>query len=104
MRATATVVTQNGRAASKVIGTMRATAAVATRSGRAESSVKDAMMAAAALLPNGIRVKAGSTEAAGLHHYLNVTPVEAQELVWLTPQVGIDYVVDTSTNLKWNII
>mgnify|MGYP006874649408 FL=1 len=43
------------------------------------------------------------TRESGLMHWLNVTPTEPQNLVWLVPQVGIDYQIDTSTNLKWQI-
>lgn len=44
------------------------------------------------------------TRQTGLHHWMNVEPTEPQQLVWLTPQVGIDYTITTSTGLKWNII
>ena len=43
------------------------------------------------------------TRESGLMYWLNVTPTEPQNLVWLVPQVGIDYQIDTSTNLKWQI-
>ena len=43
------------------------------------------------------------TRDTGLLHWLNVTPTEPQQLVWLVPQYGIDYTVETSTNLKWQI-
>jgi hypothetical protein len=32
-----------------------------------------------------------------------VLPEQPQELVWLTPQVGIDYTIKTSTDLEWQI-
>ena len=43
------------------------------------------------------------TRDVGLLHWLHVTPEEPQQLVWLVPQVGIDYQIETSTNLKWQI-
>ena len=43
------------------------------------------------------------TRDVGLLHWLHVTPEEPQQLVWLVPQVGIDYTIETSTNLHWEI-
>lgn len=43
------------------------------------------------------------TRDTGLFHWLHVMPEEPQQLVWLVPQVGIDYQIETSTNLKWQI-
>ena len=42
------------------------------------------------------------TRESGLMHWLYVTPTEPQEIVWLQP--GIDYHIETSTDLKWRII
>ena len=42
------------------------------------------------------------TRKTGLFHWLQVTPTEPQEIVWLRP--GIDYHIETSTDLKWRII
>ena len=42
------------------------------------------------------------TRKTGLFHWLQVTPTEPQEIVWLQP--GIDYNIETSTDLKWRII
>lgn len=42
------------------------------------------------------------TRKTGLFHWLQVTPTEPQEIVWLQP--GIDYHIETSTDLKWRII
>lgn len=42
------------------------------------------------------------TRESGLYHWLKVTPTEPQEIVWLQP--GIDYTIETSTDLKWRII
>ena len=43
------------------------------------------------------------TRDTGLWHWIQVTPTEPQHLVWLVPQVGIDYQIETSTNLHWEI-
>jgi hypothetical protein len=43
------------------------------------------------------------TRESGLYHYLHVLPEQPQELVWLTPQVGIDYAIEASTDLHWTI-
>ena len=42
------------------------------------------------------------TRERGLMHWLYVTPTEQQEIVWL--QHGIDYHIETSSDLKWRII
>ena len=42
------------------------------------------------------------TRESGLYHWMKVTPTEPQEIVWLQP--GIDYNIETSSNLKWKII
>jgi len=42
------------------------------------------------------------TRESGLYHWLKVTPTEPQEIVWLQP--GIDYNIETSTDLKWKIV
>ena len=46
---------------------------------------------------------ASPTREAGLHHWMKVSPEQPQDIVWLVPQVGIDYDIETSTNLKWQI-
>ena len=43
------------------------------------------------------------TRDTGLWHWIQITPTEPQHLVWLVPQVGIDYQIETSTNLHWEI-
>lgn len=42
------------------------------------------------------------TRESGLMRWLYVTPTEPQEIVWLQP--GIDYNIETSSNLNWKII
>ena len=46
---------------------------------------------------------ASRTRETGLYHYLRVTPEQPQQLVWLNPQMGIDYTIETSTDLEWQI-
>ena len=50
-----------------------------------------------------IPATAERTRESGLYHYLHVLPEQPQELVWLTPQVGIDYAIEASTDLHWTI-
>jgi len=44
------------------------------------------------------------TRDTGLLAWLQVTPTETQQLVWLNPQMGIDYDIHTSSGLNWKII
>ncbi len=44
------------------------------------------------------------TRDTGLFHWLEVTPTEPQQLVWLNPQYGIDYDIHTSSGLDWRIL
>jgi len=46
---------------------------------------------------------ASQTRNTGLHHFMAVRPEQPQQLVWLVPQVGVEYTIETSTNLKWKI-
>jgi hypothetical protein len=50
-----------------------------------------------------INADAYRTRGTGLLHWLQVTPTEPQQLVWLNPQYGIDYDIHTSTGLHWKI-
>jgi hypothetical protein len=45
----------------------------------------------------------GRSREAGVFHWLKVMPEQVQEFVWLHPD-GVDYNIETSTNLKWKII
>jgi len=45
----------------------------------------------------------GRSREAGVLHWLKVMPEAPQNFVWLHPD-GIDYNIETSTNLKWKII
>ena len=51
-----------------------------------------------------VNADAFRTRGTGLFHWLAVTPTEPQQLVWLNPQTGIDYTINTSTGLHWKII
>jgi hypothetical protein len=80
---------------------MRATARVVGCSVRAKASgiVRGSSMAFA--LPMGIRATASATDMTGISKYLRVTPETPQQLIWLVPQYGIDYYVESNTD--WNI-
>ena len=45
----------------------------------------------------------GRSREAGVFHWLKVMPEAPQNFVWLHPD-GVDYNIETSTNLKWKII
>ena len=45
----------------------------------------------------------GRSREAGVFHWLKVMPEAPQNFVWLHPD-GVDYDIETSTNLKWKII
>ncbi len=45
----------------------------------------------------------GRSREAGVFHWMRVMPESPQNFVWLHPD-GVDYNVETSTNLKWKII
>ena len=51
-----------------------------------------------------VNADAFRTRDTGLFHWLEVTPTEPQQLVWLNPQYGIDYTINTSSGLHWKII
>ena len=82
---------------------MKAIARVIRSSVRARAASANGVTAAAYALP-GIQMTAEATEQNGLRHFMTVAPEEPQHLIWLVPQVGVDYTITTSTNLKWRII
>ena len=82
---------------------MKAIARVIRSSVRARAASANGVTAAAYALP-GIQMTAESMDQAGVRHFMTVVPVEPQQLIWLVPQVGVDYTITTSTNLKWRII
>jgi uncharacterized protein with von Willebrand factor type A (vWA) domain len=82
---------------------MKAKARLITGSVMAKAHVIGDIAATAYGLP-GIQSRASMTEQSGLHHFMTVTPTEPQQLIWLNPQTGIDYNIETSTGLHWKII
>lgn len=51
-----------------------------------------------------INADAYRTRDTGLLAWIEVTPTEPQQLVWLNPQYGIDYDIRTSSGLDWRIL
>jgi hypothetical protein len=82
---------------------MKAKARLITGSVMAKAHVIGDIAATAYGLP-GIQSQASLTEQSGLRHFLTVTPTEPQQLVWINPQTGIDYNIETSTGLDWRIL
>jgi len=80
---------------------MKATARLITGNLRATAQIVGGIAAQAFAQPSGVTASARTTDEVGLMKYLRVTPVEPQNLVWLVPQVGIDYTIESNTN--WNI-
>ena len=69
----------------------------------AAATLQGAIKPSRAVTMSPINGEAGRTRESGLLHYLRVLPEQPQGLVWLVPQVGIDYQIETSTDLKWAI-
>lgn len=80
---------------------MKATARLLTGSLRATAGIVGGIAAQAWAQPSGVSASGRMTEERNLA-YLNVSPVEPQQLVWIVPQVGIDYTIESNTH--WNII
>ena len=80
---------------------MKGTARLITGSLRASAHVIGGIAASARAVPSGVSVSARQTDDVGLLKYLRVTPKDPQMLVWLVPQYGIDYTIESNTN--WNI-
>ena len=92
-----------GRASIASGTAIRATAhAIQTATAKAAALLAVIGRAGDALRP--IDGTADRTRETGLFHWLQVTPTEPQQLVWLNPQMGIDYTINTSTGLHWKII
>ena len=92
-----------GRASIASGTAIRATAhAIPTATAKAAALLAVSGRAGDALRP--IDGSADRTRDTGLFHWLQVTPTEPQQLVWLNPQMGIDYTIETSTGLHWKII
>lgn len=76
-----------------LVGTMAARAAARCMiDGQSRSALKP-------IPAEGERIR-----ATGLQHWLKVTPTEPQQLLWINPQYGIDYTINTSSGLHWKII
>ena len=87
--------------ASIASGGLRATAhSIPTATAKAAALLAVSGRAGDALRP--IDGSADRTRNTGLYHWLKVTPTEPQEIVWLQP--GIDYNIETSSDLKWKIV
>lgn len=80
---------------------MKATARLITGSLRATAGIVGGIAAQAWAQPSGVSASGRMTEETNLKTYLRVTPVDPQQLVWLVPQVGIDYTIESNTD--WNI-
>ncbi len=81
---------------------MKATARLITDSLRATAGIVGGIAAQAWAQPSGVSASGRMTEEPNLKAYLRVSPVEPQQLIWLVPQVGIDYTIESNKN--WNII
>ena len=81
---------------------MKATARLITGSLRATAGIVGGIAAQAWAQPSGVSVSGRMTEESNLKAYLRVSPVEPQQLVWIVPQVGVDYTIESNKN--WNII
>ena len=80
---------------------MKAKARLITGSLRATAGIVGGIAAQAWAQPSGVSASGRMTEETSLNTYLRVSPVEPQHLVWLVPQVGIDYTIESNTD--WNI-
>ena len=81
---------------------MKAIARLITGSLRATAGIVGGIAAQAWAQPSGVSASGRMTEETNLMTYLRVSPVEPQQLVWLVPQVGVDYTIESNTD--WNII
>jgi hypothetical protein len=80
---------------------MKAKARLITGSLRATAGIVGGIAAQAWAQLSGVSASGRMTEDTNLMTYLRVSPVEPQQLVWLVPQVGIDYTIESNTD--WNI-
>ena len=80
---------------------MKARARLITGSLRATAGIVGGIAAQAWAQPSGVSASGRMTEETSLKTYLRVSPIEPQRLVWLVPQVGIDYTIESNTD--WNI-
>ena len=80
---------------------MKASARLITGSLRAAAHVVDGIAVNAWAQPSGVSASGRMTGETNLMTYLRVSPVEPQQLVWLVPQVGVNYTIESNTD--WNI-
>ena len=80
---------------------MKATARIITGSIRGRAQGIGSPAAVARALPTGVSGVAHATDQTGIVKYIYVTPATPQQLVWLVPQVGIDY--DITSNTDWKV-
>ena len=80
---------------------MKAKARLITGSLRATAGIVGGIAAQAWAQPSGVSASGRMTDETNLKTYLRVSPVEPQQLIWLVPQVGIDYTIESNTD--WNI-
>ena len=103
MKATARVIRGSVRALAQGSGGLVAVAFVFPAGIRSKAEPMGGLPGMAAGMPTGIYPMARPTDESGLAHWLHVTPETPQQLVWLVPQYGIDYTIETSSGLKWQI-
>ena len=80
---------------------MKARARLIIGSLRTTAGIVGGIAAHAWAQPSGVSASGRMTEETNLKTYLRISPVEPQQLVWLVPQVGIDYTIESNTD--WNI-
>ena len=103
MKATARVIRGSVRAVAQGSRGLVAVAFVFPTGIRSKAEPMGGLPGMAAGMPTGIYPMARPTDKSGLAHFLHVTPETPQQLVWLVPQYGIDYTIETSRGLKWQI-
>lgn len=103
MKATARVIRGSVRALAQGSGGLVAVAFVFPTGIRSKAEPMGGLPGMAAGMPTGIYPMARPTDESGLAHFLHVKPETPQQLVWLVPQYGIDYTIETSSRLKWQI-
>ena len=64
--------------------------------------IGSSICARASSLPVGLQATAFPTDVSGVKKYLRVHPETPQQLIWLVPQYGLDYQIESNTN--WNIV
>lgn len=103
MKATARVIRGSMSALAQGSGGLVAVAFVFPAGIMSKAEPMGGLPGMAAGMPTGIYPMARPTDESGLAHFLHVTPETPQQLVWLVPQYGIDYTIETSSGLKWQI-